>query len=655
MKKLSTKNALLVSVLAMVLCVSMLVGTTFAWFTDTASTNVNKIQAGTLDVALEVATAWDDAGIPTTWENAEGKTLNFIKAAGAPTDEAVLWEPGCTYALSDLRIVNKGNLAFKYNVVISAVGGDSELADVIDVYEAVGKDVNRADRINLGTEVKPIYAVHIGTLNELFAESIEGNLEGNLEAEDAEEIKLYFHMQETAGNEYQGMSIDEIAITVYATQDTVEYDSNSNTYDENAQYSNVITGDAILNGTYVAFNNNGADGTEDKNAVRIQSGNVVITGGYYDGASGGNNAAVRADGENTNVTIKGGYFTVGPDANGKGNNVIYATTGAKITIEGGTFYTEYDFNGKYYVLNGKDNTNGSITVKGGKFYKFDPSQASVNGSSFYVGAGEITVADGYEVKKIGDWYYVVPVNATLTNSASALVSALGNDSTTNTVVLSGNVTTGNNASYGGSDVGITVNGGKTLDGNGNTLSKGDNAGYAILTNGATIKNLTLNDSGRAIYIDKISSDVVIDNVVIDGAGYAINTGYKGDSTSKMTVTNSTVNGWISFGNIASASFTDCSFGSSDYFKKLGYGEEYCHYLRPYVSATFTNCDFEEGFYIDLTKLGTDCTVTLDNCTCNGVKLTNDNFADYVKIIKDVESNSDVYAVNGDSLANCIFR
>ena len=67
----STKRALLGSVMAMVLCLAMLVGATFAWFTDTACTGVNKIQAGKLDVALEMKDA------AASWVSAEGKTLNF--------------------------------------------------------------------------------------------------------------------------------------------------------------------------------------------------------------------------------------------------------------------------------------------------------------------------------------------------------------------------------------------------------------------------------------------------------------------------------------------------------------------------------------------------------------------------------------------------
>ena len=107
--KKATKRALLTSVMALVMCVVMLAGTTFAWFTDTASTGVNKIQAGNLDVALEMAVGKKDSG-ETIWENAEGKTLQFKKAAGHESEE-VLWEPGCRYELPALRVVNNGNLA----------------------------------------------------------------------------------------------------------------------------------------------------------------------------------------------------------------------------------------------------------------------------------------------------------------------------------------------------------------------------------------------------------------------------------------------------------------------------------------------------------------------------------------------------------------
>ena len=191
----STKRALLGSIMAMVLCLAMLVGATFAWFTDTASTGVNKIQAGKLDVALEMK---DAAG---QWVSAEGKTLNWVKAAAG---EQVLWEPGCTYTLPELRVVNNGNLALKYKIQITGIQGDAKLNEVID-----------------------------WTINDAAIDLTEGHLTAGQQG-DAFTIKG--HMKETAGNDYQNLTIDGIGITVYATQDTVENDSHGPEYDRNAEY-----------------------------------------------------------------------------------------------------------------------------------------------------------------------------------------------------------------------------------------------------------------------------------------------------------------------------------------------------------------------------------------------------------------------------------
>lgn len=196
-KSKHTKRALLASSLSVLLCLAMLVGSTFAWFTDTASTAVNKIQAGTLDVGLEMS---NDGG--TTWEDAEGKTLEFIKASGHE-NEPVLWEPGCTYELPQLRVVNKDNLALKCKLIITGINGDANLNEAIEW---------TIDGLAVDTE----YSLAAGA--------------------DPASLTISGHMKETAGNEYQGLSIDGIGITVIATQHTVEHDSTDNTYDEGAVY-----------------------------------------------------------------------------------------------------------------------------------------------------------------------------------------------------------------------------------------------------------------------------------------------------------------------------------------------------------------------------------------------------------------------------------
>ncbi len=216
----STKRAFVSSAIAVIMCVAMLIGTTFAWFTDTASTAVNKIQAGTLDIDLEMKDG-------DNWVSAEGQTLEFKKAADHE-DDAILWEPGCTYELPELRIVNKGNLALKYKIVISGINGDAKLNEAIE-----------------------------WTINGLDLDT-EGHLLAGATTSDALTIKG--HMKEDAGNEYQGLSMDGIAITVYATQDTVEYDSYDNQYDANAEYATPVAtatelAAAIANGEDVVLTN----------------------------------------------------------------------------------------------------------------------------------------------------------------------------------------------------------------------------------------------------------------------------------------------------------------------------------------------------------------------------------------------------------------
>ena len=204
----STKRALLGSVMAMVLCLAMLVGATFAWFTDTASTGVNKIQAGNLDVALEMQNA------DGKWVSAEGKTLDFVKAAAG---EQVLWEPGCTYTLPELRVVNNGNLALKYKVIITGINGSAKLNTAIDW--TIGD-------VAMGTEQ-------------------------HLAAGESNAFTIKGHMKESAGNEYMNESIDGIAITVVATQDTVESDSFDKDYDADAEYPVVAVANVNTNGDTV--------------------------------------------------------------------------------------------------------------------------------------------------------------------------------------------------------------------------------------------------------------------------------------------------------------------------------------------------------------------------------------------------------------------
>ena len=107
--------------------------------------------------------------------------------------------------------------------------------------------------------------------------------------------------------------------------------------------------------------------------------------------------AVWAKDQGTEVTIDGGYYTNEGDPNKKDQaDLIYASLDANIVIDGGTFKCATP----KWTLNCKDNSNGTITVNGGKFWQFNPAEAQV-------GEGEIVLGDGCKVVKDGDWYIVV--------------------------------------------------------------------------------------------------------------------------------------------------------------------------------------------------------------------------------------------------------
>ena len=196
MKTVSTKKTLIASVFAMLLCVSLFVGSTFAWFTDSASTSVNTIKAGSLNVEL----------LDADGESPLGDSLKWVKADGAAAGEEVLWEPGCSYNLEGFRIKNAGNLALKYKVVINGLTGSAKLLSVIDF------------TVKMGGETVAL-------------EGWEGNLAANAVTEV---ITISGTMKVDAGNDYMNEKIENISITVVATQDTVESDSNGNTYDSGA-------------------------------------------------------------------------------------------------------------------------------------------------------------------------------------------------------------------------------------------------------------------------------------------------------------------------------------------------------------------------------------------------------------------------------------
>ena len=439
MKNFSSKKALFLSVISMVICVSMLIGSTFAWFTDSATANVNTIQAGNLDVELV---------------GKDGKTLTealkWVKSAEAPEGEKVLWEPGCKYNLEPFAIKNSGNLALKYKVVISGLTGDATLLEAIDFTVSVDGDA-------LVAKDGESTATTAASLN---------NFEGTLEAgKTTGLITITGKMKETAGNKYKVLSLENISITVYASQLNYESDSTGKDYDKDATYYPVLDAaglkDALKAGGNVSVEANLAPAAAivaDKNATLNMNGKTIanitdiwdVEPNSWSLVSVREGATLTIDGNGTfkakendcyavdvqddgcKVVIKSGTFI--------GNiHAVYVYTGEAV-IEGGFFSVQQKFSdaakADEFVLNCYDanraNGTAKITVKGGTFVNFNPADCQAEG------AHTNFVAEGYSVIKEtqanGDVWYTV-VKGTGVSSNEELNNVISSATEPTTVTL----------------------------------------------------------------------------------------------------------------------------------------------------------------------------------------------------------------------------
>ena len=383
----NTKRALLTSALAIVACVAMLIGSTFAWFTDTASTGVNKIQAGRLDVELMFSKDM------VNWTKATANTPLF--------DEDALWEPGYTQVVY-LKVINAGDLALKYELTTNSYDmergknadgklfyidkflkiGTAEtesafenrtaaIASIADSEKSMGKELRISDGwkvLNAGAESKPFAVV-------MYMPTTVGNEANNVQS-------------------WRHPSLKGFGLVVNATQATVESDSFDDTYDEKA--STIITTVSASSGTHVVNENvqaNGSYGAVQAEGTAKFTINADVYAVYANRAA----MAVEAGGTST-VTIEGGDFRQVNVPEGEPCDLIYATEKATIVINGGTFKATVPAN----TLNVLDANRGTakIVVKGGSFYKYDPSHPTL-------GDNEVFVAEGYHVVQDGDWYKVV--------------------------------------------------------------------------------------------------------------------------------------------------------------------------------------------------------------------------------------------------------
>ena len=407
-KTRSTKSALISSVIALLLCFTMLLGTTFAWFTDSVTSANNVIKSGNLDIALDF---WDG----DSWETVEGTDSLFTNN---------LWEPGHTEVVY-LKLSNLGSLALKYQLAISVLsetegtnmaGDPFKLSDYIQmgVVEGVnGQDAPYATREAAVDAVKDAS----GIIGAGYAK------QGNMLSGDPElYMAVVVYMPENVGNEANAKTGTDVptinlGVQVLATQYTAESDGFDDQYDKGADYAIVVKDAAglinaietIEDGGIIALN---ADVTFDANTA-TNSGGSWYEGIYYTGDKsftidlGGktitNDSAVndylmlfKNDGDKANIiTLRNGTIEAGSSAYCALCTSSTSTQQITINLENVTLVG--------------DNTNGSVAkIRGGAELNVKAGTV-ITGNDSYLGIesynGIVNIYDGAEIYQKGSSSY----------------------------------------------------------------------------------------------------------------------------------------------------------------------------------------------------------------------------------------------------------
>ena len=389
----STKRALITSALAILMCVAMLIGTTFAWFTDTASTGVNKIQAGNLNIELQMK---DNNG---NWVNAEGKTLPFLVEGKIPAEGTqILWEPGCTYYVPQIRVLNKGNLAVKFEYLPEALGLTGKLAEVLTfTAKTFDKEGNEDSDINIEPEVlKP--------------------------GEASPAWSFGYHMDENAGNEYQKATATGMCVTVVATQVPYEKDSISDQYDKDATYPVTTTDEliaalqskeAIVLGNDITITTTISTADNLKQTLDFNGHKLIL-----DGADEFDYGCLDVYGELTLVDSVGDGGIIGKFYDGfdKVPTAVFINDGAVVNLESGTIENVYRGVANYY-------SGGTFNMTGGKIAVKQASAIESAGVLFHRGGtvnlngGEISGAIYFEKTATSQPSYTIGAGFTNTNNS----------------------------------------------------------------------------------------------------------------------------------------------------------------------------------------------------------------------------------------------
>ena len=484
--KRATKRALLTSVMALVMCVVMLVGTTFAWFTDTASTGVNKIQAGNLDIEVEYRTSLEG-----DWKTLDNATDLF----GA---EGTLFEPGHTRVV-ELRITNAGNLALKYKIGMNVVseqpgtnkaGNPYKLSNYLKVATTGIQQYNPADQISSLMERLIFQKGNFGmwTARDFANFELEYTSNGSvhvLQPGAAQILGIKVYMPESVGNEANAKTPDDAAsisfgLNILATQYTTESDSYGTQYDKDATYPVIVSNQQQANDAITSA-------ADKKVNISIASGQTITLDNDIANSNGSDNKArdITFVGDGTQTV------NVATEVVGENNNKLNYQRGSTFTFENLTIQAgEGDFDG--VVCN--ELTYKNCTIKG---------KLTLYGKATFINCTfENTMANQYSIWTWGGTD-VTFEKCTFNTNGKAILLYGGAVASTNLVV--------NNCTFNDRNNG---NAGKAAIEIGNDY----NATYTLTVNNATVNGFADGkNTGSKLWANKNSMDAAHLTVTIDGS------------------------------------------------------------------------------------------------------------------------------------------
>lgn len=403
-----TRIAFLHSVLALLLCVSMLLGTTFAWFTDGVSSTQNVITSGNLDLEMY----WTDDLNSGTWYNVEDDAHNTIFSYDN-------WEPGYT-EVKYIKLVNAGKLAMNYQLAFTPQGAVGKLADVINVYYAnEGVVLNdRSDLSQLGA---------IGLLSHVMGGNVTAN--GTLLAADQQSVlghpagevivTVAMNMLTTAGNEYKNQSVGNFTITALATQAEFEKDSFGSDYDAGAEFPALLVGNSVTADIAVAGGKTTADVTMVGNGI-----SAIVPAGVAvkDGVDKLTLNITPLESSSTDITVVNQEILIPVDVHIDG---VAEDNTTPIIISLGEVLPKYLNIGNYALIHVEDGVNKTMTrvadasaLTAHNQYTYDPVTGAVTVAmaSFSEVAIVSSMVSKWEGKFDYTWYNADAKELTISNA-----------------------------------------------------------------------------------------------------------------------------------------------------------------------------------------------------------------------------------------------